>query len=282
MDSRFNHNQTNFIGISEGGIRTSVAVEKYRILFDVGYLPYYYSQMDNLFLTHGHLDHSAGVPYYISQRSLKKMKGPNIYVPEEMKDDLEQILQLYQKIENFKYSYNLFGLKAGDTVHLSSHAACRAFPTLHRIPSLGYTVYDKSLKLKDELKVLTGDEIRNLRKKGLEIHDHKLTPVISFSGDTQIDPILTNQDVLNSKVLFLECTYLCEERPKEKAREWGHLHLDEIAEHAELFQNEKLVRMHFSKRYSYSEIRNYIRKKLPEDLCKRTVPLIPEKNIHVY
>lgn len=281
MDSRFNHNQTNFIGISEGGVRTSVAVEKYRILFDVGYLPYSYSHMDNLFLTHGHLDHSAGVPYYISQRSLKKMKDPKIFVPEEMRDDLEQILQLYQKIENFKYSYSLVGLKPGDTVDLSPHSACRAFSTLHRIPSLGYTVYDKSLKLKDELKVLAGDEIRDLRKKGIEIHDQKLTPMISFTGDTQIDPILKNPDVLNSKVLFLECTYLCEERTREKAREWGHLHLDEIAENAELFQNEKLVLMHFSKRYSYSEIRNHIRKKLPEDLYKRTVPLIPDKNMHI-
>jgi len=239
-------------------------------MFDVGNQPVHYTHIGNLLLTHAHLDHSAGLPYYISQRSLRNLKPPKIYVPEEIYFELDSIIKLYQKIEDFNYNYNLISAKKGELYELSQNFFLRPLKTLHRIPSQGYTIYEKSRKLKPEFLGLKSEEIIRRKQSGEILTEEKFVPLISFSGDTQIEYVLENEDVQKSKILFLECTYLDDKRDVQRARKWGHLHLDEIVANSKYFQNEKLVLIHFSKRYSSKEIFSLIRSKLPSDLLERT------------
>ncbi len=269
MYSKFSHKGYKFEGISEGGIRTSIAMPSLSLLFDIGNLPVDHAHLENLLLTHGHLDHSAGVPYYISQRSLRKLKAPNIYVPIDLYEDLQNILKIYQKIEGFDYLYNLNPVKINEFIPINANVSFKALKTFHRIVSQGYTVYDKNKKLKEEYKNLSRDEILSLKMKGLELQEEKYTPIVSFSGDTKIEYVLENEDVANSKILFIECTYLDDKKNVEKAREWGHIHLDEIIQNANSFKNEKIVLIHFSKRYSYKTIKELVYSKIPPILKDR-------------
>ena len=101
-------------------------------------------------------------------------------------------------------------------------------------------------------------------------------PHITFSGDTQIEFVLENEIVRRSRALFLECTYVSEDRPVERARKWGHTHLFEIAEHAEAFRDvEQLFLIHFSPRYRRREIEEALDKHLPDWLRAKTTPFIP-------
>lgn len=266
----FHYRGYSFEGISEGGIRTSIICANLDLMFDVGNQPVHYTHIGNLLLTHAHLDHSAGLPYYISQRSLRNLKPPKIYVPEEIYFELDSIIKLYQKIEDFNYNYNLISAKKGELYELSQNFFLRPLKTLHRIPSQGYTIYEKSRKLKPEFLGLKSEEIIRRKQSGEILTEEKFVPLISFSGDTQIEYVLENEDVQKSKILFLECTYLDDKRDVQRARKWGHLHLDEIVANSKYFQNEKLVLIHFSKRYSSKEIFSLIRSKLPSDLLERT------------
>ncbi|MDX1958677.1 MAG: MBL fold metallo-hydrolase [Leptospiraceae bacterium] len=270
----FTHKNNKFIGISEGGIRTSIICPNMNLMFDVGALPVDFAHIENLFLTHAHLDHSAGIPYYVSQRSLRSLKPPNIYVPEENYENFLQILSIYQKMEGFDYKYNLIPAKRGVTYSISNSISMMPLETFHRVPSQGYTIYEKSMKLKDEYRSLVGTKLADMKKEGVILTEEKLAPLVSFSGDTKIEYVLSHPDVANSKILFLESTYLCEERDVSRAREWGHLHLDEIAANAHEFKNEKLVLIHFSKRYSLKRILELVKKKLPSDLFERTICFI--------
>ena len=47
--------------------------------------------------------------------------------------------------------------------------------------------------------------------------------------------------------------------------------MDEVAEHAELFENEHLVVIHLSRRYRKQEAQKILRQKLPPDLMKRVI-----------
>src|SRR3982751_6154057 len=56
------------IGYSVAGEETVVQVPEMNVCFDVGRAPYFALTSDILCLTHAHMDHVAGIGYYLSQR----------------------------------------------------------------------------------------------------------------------------------------------------------------------------------------------------------------------
>ncbi|PJZ69390.1 hypothetical protein CH373_14045 [Leptospira perolatii] len=275
MYTKFEYKQYAFEGISEGGIRTSITMPSLNLMFDIGHQNPSKIHIDRLLLTHSHLDHSAGVPYYVSQRSLKKLKPPKIYVPIELEKPLDEILQLYSKIEDFPYHYELKGVAEGEEIELDNHHVFKAMRTFHRVPSQGYTIYEKRKKLKPEFQGLSTEELAIKKKESIAIDELVTRPVVSFSGDTKIEYVLTHKDVAESDVLFLECTYIDEERNVEKAREWGHIHLNEIIHNLSAFKNKKIVLIHFSKRYPLSYIRSELAKRIPPSEKERFHLFLP-------
>lgn len=276
--AEFEYSGIKIQGYSEGGIRTSIIWPNLDLAFDMGNTYPGQTRYKNLLLTHSHLDHFAGVPYYISQRSLQRLQPPNIYYPKEIHDDLTELFKIYSRLEDFEYKVNLIPMELGKRLELNKQYSFAAHKTFHRVPSQGYTVYETKVKLKPEYADLNQSEIVKLKERGTEISQKIIEPVFSFSGDTKIEYVLEHEDVRKSKVLFLECTYLDEKKDVEHTRLWGHTHLFEIAEHAEKFENERLILLHFSPRYSYKFIREQVQKKLPKSLWERVEFFFPAKH----
>ncbi|MGJ4752076.1 MBL fold metallo-hydrolase [Leptospira kmetyi] len=275
MYCKFQHKQYQFEGISEGGIRTSLYLPSLSLMFDIGAQNPNRIHLDNLLLTHSHLDHSSGLPYYISQRSLRKLKPPKIYLPSALEEPMRKILDLYSQIEDFPYAYDMKAVNPGDKIDLDPQHFFSPHKTFHRVPSQGYTIYQKRKKLKKEFQSLPQEELNLALKEKKEVSEQSETPVISFSGDTKIEYVLEHEDVANSNILFIECTYIDNERDVNKAREWGHIHLDEIIGNLSSFQNEKIVLIHFSKRYSIPYIREILEKRIPKEEKHRFHAFLP-------
>lgn len=256
-------------GLSVGGVENCYALPRYQVGFDIGRCPAFMVDVANIFISHGHLDHAAGIPYYFSQRSLRGVKGGKIYVPVEIEKPLVSILKNWQTIESFGYPIEVQGLQKQEEVELNKNHFVKALPSYHRVPSLGYVLCERRYKLKEEFLNYSQKEIIDYKKKGTEITFVQDTPLFAYSGDTSIEFVLENPTVQKAKVLFLECTYIDDERPVQRARDWGHTHLYEIIEHASLFQNEKIFLVHFSRRYPRKRIEQQLRKKLPLSLQER-------------
>lgn len=273
----YKHSGIEIQGYSNGGIATSIILPNLDLVFDMGNTNSAQIKFGNLLVTHAHLDHFSGVPYFISQRSLQKLPPPNIYVPQEIHSQVTELLKIYSKLEDFEYKPNLVAFSPGMVVELNRQFSFSAFPTYHRVPSLGYTVYESKNKLREEYRNFSQNEILNAKKEGYEISEINSSPIFSYSGDTKIEYVLNHDDVRKSKILFLECTYIDDKKDILKAREWGHTHLFEIAENAQAFENEKLVLIHFSPRYSYNYIKEQVSKILPKSLLDRVHLFLPNK-----
>ena len=265
----YRHKNLHVRAIGKGGIETCYILPDYQIAFDMGRCPDELVDIPKIFLTHGHLDHASGLPYYLSQRSLRNLPAPEIYVPAEILEPLTQILQLWQKIEDFEYSVPLKGLNPGDVVEIRKDHYIKALKANHRVPCRGYVLIRNSKKLKKEFLALSSKEIQRLKNSNSDIFEMKQIPLFAFSGDTTIEFVIENPEIQEAEVLFLECTYIDDKRPVQRARDWGHIHLDEIAERQNLFRNERLVLTHFSRRYRKFFIEKLMEKKLKSDFLSR-------------
>ncbi len=101
-------------------------------------------------------------------------------------------------------------------------------------------------------------------------------PLVAYSGDTGAGIFArAPRSFFTAKVLLLECSFV-EESDRGRSEKWKHLHLDEIAERADLFENEVLVLTHLTLRTSPDDIRTAIARRLPPRLAVRTVPFLPD------
>ena len=267
---KFEHKSIRVSFKSIGGIESCYILPDFKIAFDIGRCPAPLIDIPMIFVSHGHLDHASGLSYYFSQRSLKNLGPGVVHVPEKILRPLKKITSLWQEIEEFDYKSNIVGLKPGQSVEVQN--GIHVVPVLadHRVKAYGYVVKKRVQKLKTEFAHLTGQEIARKKEKEnlFNIIDH---PVFAYSGDSTIEIIKNNEDLRRATVLFMECTYIDDKRSVERARKWGHTHLDEIIQNADLFENEKVVLVHLSRRYSSDYMQNILNKKLPSRLRDKFV-----------
>lgn len=260
-----------FWGLSLSGIRTCIAMPELSLCFDVAQGYPFTLHLKNYFITHGHLDHAAGIPYIISQKAMNSERPGRFFMPESLIQPLTEIMKLWEKIEKHEYKYEFLPVNKSWEYEINPQYVMRAFETVHRIESFGYTLIHKNKKLKPEFQNKDQQELRDLKSRGTVIDQQADTPLVSFTGDTQIEFLDLTPEVKKSKVLILESTYLDSKKSIEHAKKWGHTHLDEIIPRLKDIEAEKIVIIHTSSRYSMKEAQELLSQTLPAHEKERVV-----------
>jgi ribonuclease Z len=256
-------------GYSRAAVQSYWRIPELKVGFDLGAHPWDFMGTQTWFLSHTHLDHVAALPVYVARRRMMKMEPPTIYAPAYAIDDLRKLLAVFQRLDRGRQTCDLRGVEAGDEIELSRENVVTAFATTHTIPSLGYVVWDRRLKLKDEYLGLPGNEIRDLKQSGVAITREVRIPLVCYTGDTSPAGLDAYPPVFQAKILLTEMSFIRAKHRREKIHKFGHMHLDDFLERADRFQNELIVCGHFSTRYHPDEIRRTLDARLPPGLRDR-------------
>jgi len=260
--------------VSIGGQETAIDLPDLGVAFDVGRCPQWLVSRQTLLFTHSHVDHMGGIISHTAMRGLLNVAPPTYVVPHESVDGLKALFDAWRKLDGSELAHELVPLGPGDEHVLSPRLVARAFRSHHTAPCQGYALTSLNKKLKPEYRELDPEEIRRLRlDEGVEVSEEVRKTEVAFVGDTRIEVVRTEPVVRTARLLVLEVTFLDERVSVEQAREMGHIHLDEVVENAELFENEAILFTHFSARYRAGEIAKILDERLPPSLRERVTPL---------
>jgi ribonuclease Z len=137
------------------------------------------------------------------------------------------------------------------------------------VASVGFIVYDVRRKLKEEYQGLPGEKIRDLRQAGEEVTHEVRFPIVCYTGDTSSEGLDNHPDVYKAKILITEMTFFRPEHRKDKIRKFGHMHLDDILEREDKFENELIIVSHFSTRYGEDHVRRALARKIPKSMSEK-------------
>lgn len=265
----FAHKGLTVEGYSRAAVQTYWRVPELKLGFDMGVQPWSFMSTPTWFISHTHLDHIAALPVYVARRRMMKMEPPTIYAPVEAVDGVHQLLRAFQKLDRGKMPVNLVGVEPGQEIELSRELVVSAFATRHTIPSLGFLVWERRKKLKPEYQDLSGEQIRDLRLSGVEVAAEIRLPKIAYLGDTAPAGVDAFPDIYRAEILILEMTFVAPNERPERIHKYGHMHLDDIIDRADRFENDWIIASHFSTRLPSDVIRRIVEKRLPDSLRSR-------------
>ncbi len=263
------HKGLTIEGYSRAAVQSYWRVPELKIGFDLGGSPWSFMGTQTMCVTHAHLDHLAALPVYVARRRMMKMEPPTIYLPEEAVENVQRLLQVWQRLDRGRMVCEIKGVKAGDEIELSREHVMTVFGTKHTVPSVGYVIWDRRRKLKPEFQKLTGDQIRDIRLGGTDVTHEVRKPLVCYVGDSSPDGLDGYPPVYEAQILITELTFFRPEHRKEKIHKFGHTHLDDIIERADKFQNELIILGHFSTRCHDVQMKQAVDRRMPAKLRER-------------
>ncbi|QQE12832.1 hypothetical protein JD969_05040 [Planctomycetota bacterium] len=263
-------------GISIAGEQSVVQIPELDLVFDIGLAPRTALTSNFCALTHGHMDHAAGIAYYYSQRYFQGMGVGTVICPKEIEQAIHNVMNAWVDLEAQKTPYKVIGLAPEEEVEVKNNIFLKGFKTEHTVPSLGYTVVEKRSKLRSDLVGLPQEQLLALKEKGEEITQMLHIPLVCYTGDTMWGEHFDREDVLNAKILITECTFL-EDDHKSRAGVGKHLHLDHVIQLLEKAKSEAVVLVHTSRRTHIAQVRKTLNQRVPKEYLDKLFVLMDNR-----
>lgn len=254
------------VGRSRAGEATAFALPELKWFFDCGALVQGWKPKV-VFLTHTHSDHA----HYLTHVKDEK-HPPIIYLPTEASQFVKAHLIAYQEMTECKThreiqesgSYvegiKLKPVEAGDRISFKQGGSTFIVRTLqmhHRVPCVGYSIFQKRETLKDEFGSLPGKEIGRLKKEGVCISDSVEEPLVCFMGDTTVQAFHNHPEILEQhERIVIECSFIMDE-DIERAATTTHMHWNDLRPIVEANPSTMFFLTHFSLKYSSLAIRQF-------------------------
>lgn len=255
-------------GISIAGEQTVVQVPELDIAFDIGLCPRIALASPYVALSHGHMDHVAGLPYYFSQRMFQRMGVGTCFCHADIYEPLSNMMRAWIPLEHQRTEHRIVPLKPDEEFEIKNNIFLRAVEVSHTVPALGYAVVERRSKLREQYIGLPQSELRQLKSSGTEITRTLEIPLVAYTGDTEFGPYLFRDEFARSPIVIAECTFF-DPAHKSRATVGKHLHIDDIAQLLDAWEAEYIVLVHLTRRTHMAEARQHLIKRLGEQRAER-------------
>ena len=269
--------QLTLMGWSLAALRTNFYIKELGLMLDAGLSGPEWA-LYHILITHCHSDHCANLPFHLySYKPPDKIK---IFVPKGIERHIKEFIEsayllsshTFPEEENIKREelhlynfYELITVEPGDNIPIlikKVNYGLEIFKCYHQVPCVGYGVYNKRKKLKEEYSKLSGKEIAELRKQGVDINYDLINKLFVYLGDTGKE-IFENKEwekIVEYPTIIIECTFILDEEI-EKARKTNHIHWKDLEQIVDKYKDNSFILIHFSQRYDNSEIRKFFEEK---------------------
>jgi ribonuclease Z len=262
-------------GFSTAGVETSIEVPGLGLLLDVGRCSRTAINQPVVLLSHGHLDHVGAVVQHAARRAMMNMEEGVYVVPRAIAADVERLFDAAGPLDGGAVPRRVVPLSPGEELPLGKNRFVRPFQTFHRVPSQGYTVWERRHRLRDALRHLDGAALGKRRRAGEAVDESHEVPLLSFTGDTRVDVLEQIPELQQTETLIIEASFLDDRVAVADARAMGHVHLDELVARRALLGQPDVVLHHVSARYTPDEIPRLCAQRLPPETAARVRLLGP-------
>ena len=262
-------NGIQIVGFSLAGEETVVATPEYNVSFDVGRAPREIISIDNICLTHGHMDHAAGIAYYLSQRHFVGISPGRIILHRQLAQPIQKLMDIWSDIEGHPSPGQIYGIDHLEDVNIRRGLIVRPFTVLHAPGALGYTLIEIRHKLKEEYQGKSGPQLVALKKKGVEIERRVEIPLLTYTGDTAVGKWLELDFVRHSPAVLLECTFFDREHIS-RARLGKHIHVDDLPEIYQALPDSQIMLFHTTRRTDIRQTKRAVERVLHSNDFERT------------
>lgn len=234
-------------GVSIAGEQTAVQIPELDICFDIGLCPRVALASPYIALSHGHMDHVAGLPYYFSQRMFQRMGVGTCVCHPELARSVESMMRSWVDLECQQTKFEILPLEPDAQIEIKNNIFLRAIEVSHTVTTMGYAVIEHRSKLKEEFLDLPQEKLRELKQQGVEITRLLEIPIVAYTADTEFGPFLFRHEFSNARIVIAECTFF-EDDHRSRAKIGKHLHVEDIAKLLSVWKAETIVLIHASRR----------------------------------
>jgi ribonuclease Z len=264
------------VGYSIAGEESFVQIPELDVVFDIGRAARVALTSSFVALSHGHMDHSAGLAYYFSQRVFQGMGVGTVLCHPTMAEPIRRLMTAWIDVEAQRTPYQVVPMTPGtpsEEYEIKNNIFLRAFATDHTVPSLGFVVVEKRSKLREEFIGLPQERLVELKSTGQDITYTKEVPLVAYMGDTSPGDFFFRPDVANAKILISECTFT-EPDHRDRAKIGKHLHIADYADILPRLNCENVVLTHVSRRSHLGMARQQLDKVIPPNFRDRVFLLM--------
>ncbi len=215
------------VGYSLAGEETTIALPELNVCFDAGRAPREMVSIDTLCVSHGHMDHAAGIPYYLSQRTFIGACAGRVIIHQALAPRIQALMDCWAQIEGHDSPMELCGVDEGDEVPLRRDLFVRAFRVNHGAFALGFSLIERRHKLKPEHIGKSGPQLVALKKQGIAIENTVEVPLVAYVGDTADGRFFDLDHVRNARLVIMECTFFDPEHAV-RAKAGKHIHVRDL------------------------------------------------------
>jgi ribonuclease Z len=250
--------RVRLLGRSLAGEETVLAAPEQNVCFDIGRAPREVIPIDNICLSHGHIDHSANIAYYFSHREFIGAAPGRLIVHRQLAPHFQSLMAVWADIEGRPGPCRIEPVLPGDEVRIRRDLLVRAVEVNHDPRSLGFAVLEERFKLKPELADHTGPQLVELKQRGVEIQNRVEIPMVAYCGDTADGPHFDLDCIRNAEVLLLECTFF-EPEHVIRARKGKHIHVRDLPGILDRLRCPNVVLTHVTHRTALRDARRMLK-----------------------